>query len=76
MVNPGMSNAIGAIRIRMKRGINLAVRDSKTSDPYIIVALGEQVLLLSSLAPLVVNTSCPLSCMIFGKFIWVRCLNS
>ncbi|XP_048494518.1 protein C2-DOMAIN ABA-RELATED 1 isoform X2 [Beta vulgaris subsp. vulgaris] len=42
MVNPGMSNAIGAIRIRMKRGINLAVRDSKTSDPYIIVALGEQ----------------------------------
>lgn len=42
-VNP-IGNAMGLLRIRVIRGINLAVRDVKSSDPYVIVRLGKQVL--------------------------------
>ncbi|KMT17252.1 hypothetical protein BVRB_2g039520 [Beta vulgaris subsp. vulgaris] len=35
---------MGALRIRIKRGINLAIRDVTSSDPYIIVLLGQQKL--------------------------------
>ncbi|CAO2816388.1 unnamed protein product [Amaranthus hypochondriacus] len=42
-VNP-ISNALGLLRVRVKRGINLAVRDVKTSDPYVILRLGKQKL--------------------------------
>ncbi|KAL6189968.1 hypothetical protein ACLB2K_036369 [Fragaria x ananassa] len=33
-------NLLGLLRLRIKRGINLAVRDYVTSDPYIIVTMG------------------------------------
>ncbi|MED6191869.1 hypothetical protein PIB30_004526 [Stylosanthes scabra] len=42
-----MENSIlGLLKLRIRRGINLAVRDtpSSTSDPYVIVNLGEQKL--------------------------------
>lgn len=42
-VNP-ISNAMGLLRVRVKRGINLAVRDVKSSDPYVILRLGKQKL--------------------------------
>ncbi|XP_073130975.1 protein C2-DOMAIN ABA-RELATED 7-like [Henckelia pumila] len=35
-------DALGLLRIRVKRGINLAVRDAATSDPYVVVTCGEQ----------------------------------
>lgn len=34
---------IGMLRVKIIRGINLAVRDMLTSDPYVILLLGEQV---------------------------------
>lgn len=39
-----MNNILGLLRVRIKRGINLAVRDTRTSDPYIMVTMGEQKL--------------------------------
>lgn len=39
-----MDNLLGLLRIRVKRGINLAVRDVRSSDPYVVVRMGQQVL--------------------------------
>lgn len=39
-----MNNILGLLRLRIKRGINLAIRDTRTSDPYMIVTMGEQKL--------------------------------
>lgn len=41
-VNP-IDNAMGLLRLRVVRGINLAIRDVKSSDPYVVVRLGKQV---------------------------------
>ncbi|KMT17251.1 hypothetical protein BVRB_2g039510 [Beta vulgaris subsp. vulgaris] len=46
---------MGALRVRIKRGIDLAIRDVRSSDPYIIVVLGQQKLktrtMMNSLFP-------------------------
>ncbi|XP_015880373.1 protein C2-DOMAIN ABA-RELATED 1-like [Ziziphus jujuba] len=39
-----MENSLGLLRIHMQRGVNLAVRDMKSSDPYVIVKMGKQKL--------------------------------
>ncbi|KAA8542826.1 hypothetical protein F0562_023978 [Nyssa sinensis] len=39
-----MESLLGLLRIRVKRGINLAVRDVRTSDPYVVVKMGKQKL--------------------------------
>ncbi|CAN0896667.1 Protein C2-DOMAIN ABA-RELATED 4 [Linum grandiflorum] len=39
-----MENMMGLLRITVVRGINLAVRDVKSSDPYVIVRMGKQKL--------------------------------
>ncbi|XVF50472.1 hypothetical protein PTKIN_Ptkin04bG0104200 [Pterospermum kingtungense] len=39
-----MDNLLGLLRIRIKRGVNLAVRDVRTSDPYVVVKMGRQKL--------------------------------
>lgn len=39
-----MDNLLGLLRIRVKRGINLAVRDINSSDPYVVVKMGKQKL--------------------------------
>ena len=39
-----MDNLLGLLRIRVKRGVNLAVRDVRTSDTYAVVKMGKQVL--------------------------------
>lgn len=33
---------LGGLRIRIIRGINLAIRDIRTSDPYIVLTMGNQ----------------------------------
>lgn len=38
-----MDNLLGLLRIKIKRGINLAVRDVRSSDPYVVVKMGKQV---------------------------------
>ncbi|KAJ0048936.1 hypothetical protein Pint_17068 [Pistacia integerrima] len=39
-----MDSLLGLLRIRVKRGINLAVRDVRSSDPYVVVKMGKQKL--------------------------------
>ncbi|KAF2323764.1 hypothetical protein GH714_036860 [Hevea brasiliensis] len=39
----GMVEFIGLIKVNVVRGTNLAVRDVVTSDPYVILALGHQL---------------------------------
>lgn len=42
-----MDNLLGLLRIRVKKGINLAVRDVRSSDPYVVIKMGKQVLVLT-----------------------------
>ncbi|KAK4256595.1 hypothetical protein QN277_006299 [Acacia crassicarpa] len=35
---------MGLLRVRIKRGVNLAVRDVRSSDPYVVVRMGTQKL--------------------------------
>ncbi|KAK6125384.1 hypothetical protein DH2020_040853 [Rehmannia glutinosa] len=39
-----MENMLGLLRIKVVRGIKLAIRDSRSSDPYVIVRMGKQVI--------------------------------
>ncbi|KAJ1384611.1 C2 domain [Sesbania bispinosa] len=39
-----MENILGLIRLRIKRGTNLIARDTRTSDPYVVVTMAEQKL--------------------------------
>ncbi|KAM3342830.1 protein C2-DOMAIN ABA-RELATED 1-like [Capsicum galapagoense] len=39
-----MENQLGILRIRVIRGINLAIRDLRSSDPYVVVRMGKQKL--------------------------------
>ncbi|GMI99507.1 homolog of OsGAP1, C2-domain ABA-related, C2 domain, Arabidopsis thaliana C2 domain [Hibiscus trionum] len=39
-----MDELLGLLRIRVKRGVNLAVRDVRSSDPYVVVKMGKQKL--------------------------------
>lgn len=38
-----MDNLLGLLRIHVQRGVDLAVRDMRSSDPYIILKMGKQV---------------------------------
>lgn len=38
-----MENILGLLRVHIRRGVNLAVRDVRSSDPYVIVKMGKQV---------------------------------
>ncbi|CAK9199652.1 unnamed protein product [Sphagnum jensenii] len=40
----GMVEFLGMLKVRIVRGIGLAVRDLLSSDPYVVVTLGQQVL--------------------------------
>ncbi|PHU24250.1 putative ADP-ribosylation factor GTPase-activating protein AGD13 [Capsicum chinense] len=40
-----MENLLGLLRVRVKRGVNLAVRDVRSSDPYVVVKMANQVIL-------------------------------
>lgn len=39
-----MEDLLGLLRIHVIRGINLAIRDVRSSDPYVIVRMGKQKL--------------------------------
>ncbi|XP_057517119.1 protein C2-DOMAIN ABA-RELATED 4-like [Amaranthus tricolor] len=39
-----MDNLLGLLRVKVIRGINLAVRDVRTSDPYVVIKMGKQKL--------------------------------
>lgn len=35
---------MGLLRIHIQKGVNLAVRDMRSSDPYVVVKMGKQVI--------------------------------
>ncbi|KAL4326033.1 hypothetical protein GQ457_11G031310 [Hibiscus cannabinus] len=37
-----IESLMGLLRIHVKRGVNLAVRDARSSDPYVVVKMGKQ----------------------------------
>ncbi|XP_058107892.1 protein C2-DOMAIN ABA-RELATED 4-like isoform X2 [Magnolia sinica] len=37
-----MDNVLGLLRVRVVRGVNLAVRDLRSSDPYVVLKMGKQ----------------------------------
>ncbi|TYH94762.1 hypothetical protein ES332_A12G061700v1 [Gossypium tomentosum] len=39
-----MENLLGLLRIHVQRGVNLAVRDVLTGDPYVVIRMGKQKL--------------------------------
>ncbi|XWS22846.1 hypothetical protein CRYUN_Cryun29cG0071000 [Craigia yunnanensis] len=39
-----MEDTFGLLRIRVRRGINLASRDTVSSDPYVVITMGQQKL--------------------------------
>ncbi|OIV95639.1 hypothetical protein TanjilG_23870 [Lupinus angustifolius] len=39
-----MENLLGLLRIHVDKGVNLAIRDVKSSDPYVIIKMGKQKL--------------------------------
>ena len=42
-----MVEFVGLIKVNVVKGTNLAVRDVLTSDPYVVLTLGQQVRLSS-----------------------------
>ena len=49
-----LDHLVGLVRVRVLRGVNLAIRDLRSSDPYVVVRIGKQVrptLLYPSLPP-------------------------
>ncbi|XVF02863.1 hypothetical protein REPUB_Repub04eG0211300 [Reevesia pubescens] len=39
-----MEDTLGHLRIRVQRGINLAIRDTVSSDPYVVITMAQQKL--------------------------------
>lgn len=38
-----MEHFLGLLRIHVRRGVNLAIRDVRSSDPYVVIRMGKQV---------------------------------
>lgn len=36
-------NLLGLLKVKIKRGLSLAVRDITDSDPYLVIKMGDQV---------------------------------
>ncbi|XP_047077652.1 GTPase activating protein 1-like [Lolium rigidum] len=39
-----LGHLVGLLRVRVLRGVNLAIRDLRSSDPYIVIRMGKQKL--------------------------------
>jgi hypothetical protein len=65
-----MESLLGLLRIRVKRGVNLAVRDVRSSDPYVVVKMGKQVWFLPHL-PFLDCFWCFVASIIFLVFIYL-----
>lgn len=42
----GMIEFIGILNVKVIGGTNLAIRDMSSSDPYVVLTLGQQVILV------------------------------
>ncbi|KAF7018896.1 hypothetical protein CFC21_032132 [Triticum aestivum] len=37
-----LGHLVGLVKVRVTRGVNLAIRDLRSSDPYVVVRMGKQ----------------------------------
>jgi hypothetical protein len=44
-----LGHLVGLVKVRVLRGVNLAIRDLRSSDPYVVIRMGKQVWALSTL---------------------------
>jgi hypothetical protein len=44
-----LDHLVGLLKVRVVRGVNLAICDLRSSDPYIVVRIGKQVRLVLAL---------------------------
>ena len=58
-----LDHLVGLVRVRVVRGVNLAIRDLRSSDPYVVVRIGMQV--RSILSPF--SSSCLLCFRLLSK---------
>ncbi|TQD91030.1 hypothetical protein C1H46_023364 [Malus baccata] len=62
-----MENMMGLLSVHVQRGVNLAVRDMRSSDPYVVVKMSKQVFIwLASFILLL--TLCVCVCVFFFFF--------
>ena len=47
-----LGHLVGLVKVRVTRGVNLAIRDLRSSDPYVVVRMGKQVRSVSVSSPL------------------------
>ena len=38
-----LHHLVGLVKVRVLRGVSLAIRDLRSSDPYVVVRIGKQV---------------------------------
>ena len=38
-----LGHLVGLVKVRVLRGVNLAIRDLRSSDPYVVIRMGKQV---------------------------------
>lgn len=46
-----LDHLVGLLKVRVVRGVDLAIRDLRSSDPYVVVRIGKQVRSSSSSPP-------------------------
>lgn len=71
-----MDNLLGLLRIRVKRGVNLAVRDVRSSDPYVVVKMGKQVQISIMILRIFFWSEKQKSLLVFTRFLSVFLFNN
>lgn len=49
------NDVLGILKLRIIKGIDLAIRDSRASDPYVVVIMGDQVYISFAFKPSLFN---------------------
>lgn len=52
-----VEHLLGLLKVRVLRGVNLAYRDARGSDPYVVLRMGSQVVVFLLPPPLITSRS-------------------
>lgn len=65
-----MVEFVGLIKVNIIRGTNLVVRDMVSSDPYVVLSLGNQVKITSAVFSFFPST-CARLCMVIEGYVYL-----
>lgn len=68
-----MVEFVGLIKVNIIRGTNLVVRDMVSSDPYVVLSLGNQVKATS--AKFMFSTPCATLCMVIEGYVFINAVH-